>query len=1302
MKKLLLNIIAILFATNIFAQVSFNADVTSGCAPLTVNFTNTSSIGVIFEWFWNDGTLNFYGFDTSHTFTQKGPHWVELHAYDSIGNSVGNYGMTISINGYGQINTSTDTACLGENITFYLGEDVSSYDWDFGDGNTASGGGGSDFQHSYSSAGSYLVQVIFSLNECPGTDTLYKTIVVTNSAVPNANFWFNNPTCPGDEIDFSPQNENAASYKWYFGDGDSSGATSPHHTYDSVGNYPVTLIITNICGNTNMRTDTARISNSVYFGNYINFEVNNDNSNVLSVCPNDPVTFRREFNEPKEMIWYFGDGDSSLADEPIHTYAVADTYTVSVWVNNGCDNDTTITKTLIVGNNLLFSNPGINAMSSPSCPNDNIFFQASSAVSYQWDFGDGITSTDATPAHSYSAIDTYTVTVNMTNGCGNDTTVSTQVVVTNGIFPTLSNDNWGTPNESAICPGDSTIFYSFGAASYLWDFGDGTSTTLTTPIDVNGIIADIAKHAYTSLGTFSVKLTYTNGCGNSVMDSLTVTVDSTAGADVNGGMAPFSSPYATCETVDFFAFGGATYKWYFGDGDSATTTAGNVSHTYNTSGSYNISVVVTNSCFKTATYSDNIQVNDMTAVISSTDNLCSGENNGAINLIVGGGVTPFTFLWSNGASSQNLSNLANGTYSVTITDDNGCSITASQSITSPTALNLTMNVTNSTCSSSNGQASVSVSGGTSPYNYSWSTSSTNDSIFSLIAGNYTVTITDNKGCMMTKVASVNDITAPTLSSTSTDVDCNGGNNGTAMVTASGYVGTKYTVTVNSSNFSPNSLNVNVGDTIMWVLGSGNHTTTSTSVPSGAATWDSPINGTTTSFTYVVSVIGTYNYKCTPHGFTGSFTAFSPYTYLWSNFSTNDSISNLSAGIYSVTVTGAGGCVAAASVTVNEPSAIFLSTTSMNVNCNGGNDGSINLSVNGGTAGYTYMWSNSATTEDLSNLTANSYSVTVTDNNNCTATLSDTITEPNALTLTPSSTTSNCGSATGTASVSVSGGTPSYSYSWSSGGSSSSIFNVAAGSYIVTVTDANGCSQSTTINVSNTGAPTLTSISTDATCNGYQDGAINLTISGGATPYNFSWSNLDTSKNISSLAAGIYTVTVTDNNNCVAILSDTVNEPVALAPDFTVSGNVLTCSNAAVNYQWLLNDTVIVGATNQSYTISQTGNYSVIISDVNCSDTSTKKTVVFVGVTELLNVNSLQIYPNPSDGNFIIEGKMNSKENLQISIINILGKEILNLQIQNVNRIFKKQISLNEMTDGIYFLRMKTGQQSIVRKIVKQD
>lgn len=272
---------------------------------------------------------------------------------------------------------------------------------------------------------------------------------------------------------------------------------------------------------------------------------------------------------------------------------------------------------------------------------------------------------------------------------------------------------------------------------------------------------------------------------------------------------------------------------------------------------------------------------------------------------------------------------------------------------------------------------------------------------------------------------------------------------------------------------------------------------------------------------------------------------SPYSYLWSNGQTGATATGLPSGNYSLVVTDANSCSDTVAVSLSSAGAPATSAAVTNVSCNGGADGSIAVSVTGGTSPYTFNWSNGAASSSVTGLVAGTYSGTVTDANGCQASEMVNVTGPAAISGSVTTVDAGCGSSNGSATVTASGGTPGYTYLWSNGETSAAAGNLAAGNYSVTVTDANGCPAVFVASVSNTNAPVVVAGSTDASAYGACDGSALANATGGTSPYSYLWSSGDTTSNTTGLCAGTYNVTVTDASNCSGTASVVVSQPVGL-------------------------------------------------------------------------------------------------------------------------------------------------------------
>ena len=363
----------------------------------------------------------------------------------------------------------------------------------------------------------------------------------------------------------------------------------------------------------------------------------------------------------------------------------------------------------------------------------------------------------------------------------------------------------------------------------------------------------------------------------------------------------------------------------------------------------------------------------------------------------------------------------------------------------------------------------------------------------------------------------------------------------------------------------------------------------------------------------------------------------PYDFEWSNTAATEDLTGLTAGTYSVTITDANECTTTTSVTITQPTALSASITATPVSCNGGNNGTADLTITGGIAPYNFEWTNDATTEDMIGLTAGTYSVTITDANGCTTTTSAEVSEPTALSASIVATPVSCNDGNnGTADLTVIGGIAPYSFEWSNTATTEDVTGLTAGTYSVTITDANGCTATTSAEVNEPTALSASIVTTPVNCNGGNNGTADLTVTGGIAPYSFEWSNDTSTEDLTGLTAGTYSVTITDANGCTATTSAEVSEPTVLSAsivttpvscnggnngtvDLTVTGGI-----APYNFEWT-ND-----ATTEDLTGLTAGTYSVTITDANgCTATasvaivvedSTKPTVVCQDITVQLDTN----------------------------------------------------------------------------------
>ena len=581
---------------------------------------------------------------------------------------------------------------------------------------------------------------------------------------------------------------------------------------------------------------------------------------------------------------------------------------------------------------------------------------------------------------------------------------------------------------------------------------------------------------------------------------------------------------------------------------------------------------------------------------------CNSGTNGAINLTPSGGTLPYAYSWAGGVTTEDRAGLSAGVYSVTITDANGCVGTASATVTQPTAVNGSTIVTNIACNGGNtGSINLTPNGGTPGYTFSWGGGITTEDRTGLAAGTYSVTITDANSCTRTVNATVTQSPPVSGTITVTNVSCNGGSNGVIDLTPTG--GTPgYTYSWGGG--------ITTQDRILLATGTYSVTITDvyacTGTVSATVTQPTAVSGTTTITNLTCNGGSNGTIDLTPTGGTPG------YTYSWGGGITSQDRISLMAGTYSVTITDANGCTGTVNATATQPAAISGTRTVTNVSCNGGSNGSIDLTPSGGTPGYTYSWGGGITSQDRISLMAGTYSVTITDANACTATVSATVTQPTTVAGTTVVTNVACNSGTnGAINITPTGGTPGYTFSWGGGVTTEDRIGLAAGTYSVTITDANGCTGTASATVTQPlSVVSGTTVLTHVSCNNGTNGTINLTPSGGTPGYTFSWGGGVTTEDRAGLAAGTYTVTITDANGCTGTVSAMVGQPAATVSGTTIVTDV-ACnggSNGTINltpsggtpgytYSWG------GGITSQDRIALSAGTYSVTITDANgCTGT----------------------------------------------------------------------------------------------------
>ncbi|MCB0735988.1 MAG: PKD domain-containing protein [Bacteroidetes bacterium] len=623
--------------------------VSTTCTGDTITPTNSTTNANSYQWtFGTNDTLRTQ--NIGYAFSSNGSYSIVLLATNANG-CIDRDTATIDVFATPVANFSTQNVCDRKQSSFTntttLAAGTLTYAWNFGDGT-----GNSTIKnptYTYASSGVYPVELVATSNRgCQDSITVNDTIY----ALPNPSFSATNK-CENDTTTFTNSSTNATSYVWHFGDGNTSTNTNPKHLYSAAGSYTAKLIATNAEGCVDSTTKTI----TAYSLPVAGISVSNN-------CLNDVSTFTNTSTNAARYAWNLGDGTTSTQTNPTHVYATSGVKTVQLIAtsSNGCldTNQASVT---------IHTLPVASFSANDTCLNDTTYFTNNSqnATSYAWDFDNSASSTTSNPRLKYANAGNYQVELIATssNGC-KDTLVKTVAVFA---IPTVSFNQ-----VSSICQNDSlTISNSTtGANSYLWTFGNGDSSTTTSP-----------TLAYNTHGTYTIALRAgnSNGCYVSNSASIVVNPEPQVAYNANGVCYGNTMRFSNQSQI---ASGTLTYSWFFGDG-KGSSAAKNPSYTYADSGFYQVKLIATSNkgCQDSATMVDTVYqlprpafsanakcLNDTTVFVNNTTNSVSqiwhfGDGNTSTN-------TNPKHLYS-----------AAGTYSVKLiaTSKNGCVDSTTKTIT---------------------------------------------------------------------------------------------------------------------------------------------------------------------------------------------------------------------------------------------------------------------------------------------------------------------------------------------------------------------------------------------------------------------------------------------------------------------------------------------------------------------------------------------------------------------------------------------------------------------------------------------
>gem|GEM_PF-6215899 len=726
-----------------------------------------------------------------------------------------------------------------------------------------------------------------------------------------------------------------------------------------------------------------------------------------------------------------------------------------------------------------------------------------SPYGYLW--GDGQTNDTA----SGLAAGTYYVTIGDSRGCLWKDTVD---VLQPALLTTILTGNdalcfGGSEGNVTANPAGGTPAYS-----YLWDSGCIEQTCDSLPA-----------------GTYIVTVTDLNNCtvseqvtiGQPTIISVTV---NTTDANCHGGSDGIAQAVVTGGTPN------PDYGYLWSNNETTPDIIGL------SAGEYYVTVNDGNSC----TMVDTFLIGQPDTLLMSFTEIpasCFGYNDGSLDVAVTGGIIPYSYLWENGDTLTMADSLAAGTHYVTVTDSHNCVVNGQFDVTQPTLLTSVFdNVYNVSCHAfSDGYASALPSGGTPSYFFNWSSGSDSSEAGSLIAGDYYLTVTDAHNCFFIDTVSITEPDTIAVSFTNTSNLCYGDSTGSSNVLVSG--GSLPFLIVWSS-----------GDTgtVAGSLTAGTYTLTV--VDDHSCIFEA---STQVVQPDSIEIIFTADSVACNGGTDGSASAITiggtnPFTYLWGTGSFNDTIFNLTAGTYPLTVTDANSCTAVDAIVISEPSPIRLFVNYYNLTCYQSNDGAADASAIGGVPPYQFLWSTGHVGTVIDSLPAGNYSVTVFDSHGCTESLTFILTEPDLLVSSGYTVDVICyGDPSGIGGVSTIGGTEPYSYLWNNGYTQVADSTIASGTYIITTTDANGCSDTDTITVVQPDDLIIGMTYQNVLCYNHANGWAASAVTGGILPYDYQWSSGDTTSSVTGLVPNTYNLIVTDNNLCTETYSVTITQPDSL-------------------------------------------------------------------------------------------------------------------------------------------------------------
>ena len=885
----------------------------------------------------------------------------------------------------------------------------------------------------------------------------------------------------------------------------------------------------------------------------------------------------------------------------------------------------------------------------------------------------GATDKTYTPSTANIGTTYYYCMVSQPDGPGCNVTSELAKVTVNAA-PTIVTQ----PMSSSVClketPSVLNVAYINGAGIPQYQWYSNTTNSITGSTSILNANTSSYNPPASVVGTmyyYCVITLPTGGCSTLVSDIAQVTINqypivSSFNSHIGSGTSFTVEPVNTGTDI---VPAGTTYTWSLPTISPANSITG-ASAQSNAQTSISQLLTNTTKAIATATYTvtplsgscagDNfnvvVTVDPPISSNATVKNIsCFGANNGSIQTDIQGGNPPYVISWSGPnmftSNQPDIFDLVPGDYNLKITDNGGLPFSLNYTVSEPADIVLKTDlVENISCfSAANGKIDISVSGGTTPYQYTWtkdgSAFATTEDISNLSPGNYAVSVTDANSCNPKTLSFTITEPAPLVVTlvNQTNLLCYGDSVGTISMNVEGGTPIEKSAGVFDYNYSwsgPNgytSTNKNISNLV-----AGTYTLTATdnngctqSLPVTITQPDDIIIKTTVT---PVTCFGANNatIKLDISG------GVEPYQIQWSNFAKGTFLDNLAPGIYTVTVIDANSCQKTIDIEILEAE-FYIRPTTKDVSCFGAHNGSISLNIHGGIAPISLIWADNATAGSTrNNLAPGTYTATLTDASSCTFTRTFEIIEPLELKLSSNITNAfDCDNAnSGAISLVVSGGTQPYSYAWSNGAMTKDLSNIPGGTYVVTITDANGCTLSEKFEVIRPLPLALTvNIVPDYNC---ATKVIRETCTakatGGVPPYQYTWSSGTASGTnneiMETTQKGLIILGVTDGLGCTK--SYTFDLQI---PDQGIDAQIKNCDAhiygfkalipigqpSDYTYFWNFGDGKTETAQNPEHTFSEVGTYNVSLTIKNSTCTSVYEKYITVEAAPVLVLDKLPVF-----------------------------------------------------------------------------